>query len=808
MLNRKQKAIIIAALLTVSVSAGSLAPYTQTARASWQAAQTAADGQITKEQMVERAVRLYEQLSGKTADENIIKAAQELNIITADESGLLADSTAISKQDSARLLYNAVLAYDSSFSLTEEEISAILSDCYDNTYIDPQNRAAMAFLLKYGAVAPQTRANPYAALPNRVAEQITTDISNEFSAKDSITVGVNTVSVGEAVSGVLARFGTPNRIDPDEYGFDWYVYNADYENFIMIGIEGGKVCAFFSNAANLEYHGIKKSSDVTEQTAAKLIFAADGTLDSVYYVPETTKSESTDEILACSQSRLIDIINSYRAKKSLPLLIENSEMTNTARAYSSGAQYIAASGMIHMTDTAYDILDFYETKILSGEYSNIFDGLVKHNCYTGLGITSTAEGISAALISDPNTTIHGERQITTADLDGAQTPSEAVENTVPVIAAPANEQVYEYGQDITISLEAPAANRYLVQMLNTETDEYAVNSYITTSQTELTFPSSLFDDGADYIITVSAADGDELLMSEPVTVVYGYSKPPVMLSPIPNAILSEKSVTVSWQSDLYSDFRLELYRDGQPACSARVSGEYSTQLMDLQSGTYMLGVSALRKNTNVVKNTSWIKFSISELPVLYETQYITRDDGTIQEVQVPVSISGKTRFSSDKYARIFGGPQVYTSKEQADADMQVITVPVWKMKSDGTKYSSSATLTIHKNLAADVSAIFKEIYNGPEQFPIKSAGGYNWRSTATGSVSQHSYGTCIDINPDENYCLYRSGRQIGSFWKPYDNPYSITPDGDVMHAFVKYGWAWGGNWNSVKDYMHFSYLGR
>ena len=149
MLNRKQKAIIIAALLTVSVSAGSLAPYTQTARASWQAAQTAADGQITKEQMVERAVRLYEQLSGKTADENIIKAAQELNIITADESGLLADSTAISKQDSARLLYNAVLAYDSSFSLTEEEISAILSDCYDNTYIDPQNRAAMAIILKY-----------------------------------------------------------------------------------------------------------------------------------------------------------------------------------------------------------------------------------------------------------------------------------------------------------------------------------------------------------------------------------------------------------------------------------------------------------------------------------------------------------------------------------------------------------------------------------------------------------------------------------------------------------------------------------
>ena len=107
--------------------------------------------------------------------------------------------------------------------------------------------------------------------------------------------------------------------------------------------------------------------------------------------------------------------------------------------------------------------------------------------------------------------------------------------------------------------------------------------------------------------------------------------------------------------------------------------------------------------------------------------------------------------------------------------------------------------------------IFDEIFNDPSRFPIKSVGGYCWRTTAFGSVSQHSYGTCIDINPDENYyCYSEDGTGIvGQGWMPYENVYSITPDGAVVAAFAKYGWIWGGSWNgSVKDYMHFSYLGK
>jgi len=30
----------------------------------------------------------------------------------------------------------------------------------------------------------------------------------------------------------------------------------------------------------------------------------------------------------------------------------------------------------------------------------------------------------------------------------------------------------------------------------------------------------------------------------------------------------------------------------------------------------------------------------------------------------------------------------------------------------------------------------------------------------------------------------------------------------VVRAFENIGWGWGGNWSTIKDYMHFSLTGR
>lgn len=167
---------------------------------------------------------------------------------------------------------------------------------------------------------------------------------------------------------------------------------------------------------------------------------------------------------------------------------------------------------------------------------------------------------------------------------------------------------------------------------------------------------------------------------------------------------------------------------------------------------------------------------------------------------------------SPKEKRVFPDGHYFTTKEEALQYMVDVTVPVWTLKSIGEKVSSTKTITVNNALAEDVVNIFTEIYDDPSQFPIKDVGGFSWRNTAGGSVSQHSYGTCIDINYNENYYVKPDGTPItGSYWKPGEDPYSIAPDSIVVKTFAKYDWKWGATaWGDAyaKDYMHFTFLGK
>lgn len=174
--------------------------------------------------------------------------------------------------------------------------------------------------------------------------------------------------------------------------------------------------------------------------------------------------------------------------------------------------------------------------------------------------------------------------------------------------------------------------------------------------------------------------------------------------------------------------------------------------------------------------------------------------------KMPVLLS-----KEDKVKRVFPEGNYFKTKDEAASHMTEVTVPIWAMKKDGTKYSATRKLTVNTSLAEDVVQIFTEIYNDPSQFPVNSLFGFSWRNTAGGGVSQHSYGTCIDINPNENYYVTPGGTPItGTHWSPGIDPYSIAEDSIVVKTFAKYGWAWGGNaWSARnnKDYMHFTYLG-
>ena len=162
-------------------------------------------------------------------------------------------------------------------------------------------------------------------------------------------------------------------------------------------------------------------------------------------------------------------------------------------------------------------------------------------------------------------------------------------------------------------------------------------------------------------------------------------------------------------------------------------------------------------------------------------------------------------YSDDKTEKIETELEdVYNNPSHATAVkyMVWVEVPVWNLK-NGKKVSSRARIQVLNLLADEVKEIFTEIYNGPEKFPIKLVGGYNWRPN--GIESLHSLGRAIDINPDENPQLSPDGVVlVGKKWEPYQNPYSITPEGDVVRAFTSRGWVWGANYTRP-DYMHFDF---
>ena len=89
---------------------------------------------------------------------------------------------------------------------------------------------------------------------------------------------------------------------------------------------------------------------------------------------------------------------------------------------------------------------------------------------------------------------------------------------------------------------------------------------------------------------------------------------------------------------------------------------------------------------------------------------------------------------------------------------------------------------------------------------------FNYRVVeGTTHLSKHSLGLAIDINPRYNpYIHTLNGQTVcspenGSDYadRSKDFPYKIDTEDYAYKLFLEYGFSWGGNWNSSKDYQHF-----
>lgn len=143
-------------------------------------------------------------------------------------------------------------------------------------------------------------------------------------------------------------------------------------------------------------------------------------------------------------------------------------------------------------------------------------------------------------------------------------------------------------------------------------------------------------------------------------------------------------------------------------------------------------------------------------------------------------------------------------------------------------------LIVHEHMAADVLWVFRRIFSAgfpihrialpPRYRPPRPEDRLSTRNLTSafncrpatgnpGSLSHHSYGWAIDINPLQNPYVRSDGSVLRRAVKPYRDrtirrPGMIQPGSIVVRSFAGIGWSWGGDWNTLKDYMHFSATGR
>ncbi|MBF4161189.1 M15 family metallopeptidase [Nocardioides acrostichi] len=143
-------------------------------------------------------------------------------------------------------------------------------------------------------------------------------------------------------------------------------------------------------------------------------------------------------------------------------------------------------------------------------------------------------------------------------------------------------------------------------------------------------------------------------------------------------------------------------------------------------------------------------------------------------------------------------------------------------------------LLVNAAAANDVVQVFTELYRARfpiEQMTITTRPELDAEPTGDGNdtesfvcrpvrgstvLSQHAYGLAVDLDPFQNpYAKDVDGvrRVLPELASSYLDrgdlrPGMITPSGPVFAAFARIGWGWGGAWNSLRDYQHFSANGR
>lgn len=155
-------------------------------------------------------------------------------------------------------------------------------------------------------------------------------------------------------------------------------------------------------------------------------------------------------------------------------------------------------------------------------------------------------------------------------------------------------------------------------------------------------------------------------------------------------------------------------------------------------------------------------------------------------------------------------------------ELSYLTMSFWGF--DGLAHTGE--MIVHAEVAADIVTVFAALFEARfpmEEMRVTAPAELNAEPTGDGNnttafvcravtggsrFSEHAYGLAIDVNPFHN--PYQRGDVVlpelaGSYLdRDAVRPGMVIADDPVVSAFAAIGWSWGGRWQSLKDYQHFT----
>lgn len=136
----------------------------------------------------------------------------------------------------------------------------------------------------------------------------------------------------------------PNRIEQSMFGLTWYVYNEDYTNFVMLAVDGGKICGFYTNSRGFALsNGVSwgdsetKSYEQVPDTILEVYYDqhADNTVHAVIAATEKGDANaSAAGYLNVQSLQQFDCINAFRVNYGKSPLLWDEAAAKAARLHS------------------------------------------------------------------------------------------------------------------------------------------------------------------------------------------------------------------------------------------------------------------------------------------------------------------------------------------------------------------------------------------------------------------------------------------------------------------------------------------